>query len=64
MAQRTKISVAHLTAIKNEAIADLPAPVYVQGFVRTVAKLLGLDPAQVSKTYLRRLRNAGSATRR
>lgn len=56
VAQRTKISTAHLSAIENESQADLPAPVYVQGFVQQIAKYLKLDPVQVSKTYMRRLR--------
>jgi flagellar biosynthesis protein FlhG len=65
IAQRTKISVTHLSAIENELSGDLPAPVYVQGFVQTVAKFLKLDPAQVSKTYMRRLREgAGGAQKR
>lgn len=53
---RTKISLAHLRAIEEEQYADLPAVVYVRGFVREIAKLLRLDPAQVDRTYLRRLR--------
>jgi flagellar biosynthesis protein FlhG len=64
IAQRTKISVTHLSAIENESAAELPAAVYVQGFVQTVAKFLKLDPAQVSKTYMRRLRQADVAPRR
>jgi flagellar biosynthesis protein FlhG len=63
IAQRTKISVSHLAAIENEAAGDLPASVYVQGFVQTVAKFLKLDPAQVSKTYMRRLREGAAAKR-
>lgn len=63
VAQRTKISVAHLSAIENEAIGDLPAPVYVQGFVREIAKYLKLDPTQVSKTYMRRLRDLAAGVR-
>ncbi|MDI1434853.1 helix-turn-helix domain-containing protein [Polyangium sorediatum] len=57
IAQRTKINVAHLNAIENESFGDLPALVYVQGFVQQVAKHLKLDPAQVAKTYSRRLRD-------
>lgn len=56
IAQRTKISLPYLVAIEGEAAGDLPAPVYVHGFVQQLAKFLKLDPAQVSKTYLRRLR--------
>ncbi|APR86021.1 Flagellar synthesis regulator FleN [Minicystis rosea] len=64
ISQRTKISVPHLAAIESEAPGDLPAAVYVQGFVQTVAKFLKLDPAQVSKTYMRRLREGASAPKR
>jgi flagellar biosynthesis protein FlhG len=63
IAQRTKISLSHLSAIENEAVGDLPAPVYVQGFVQQLAKYLKLDPAQVSKTYLRRLREISGGGR-
>jgi flagellar biosynthesis protein FlhG len=38
--------------------------VYVQGFVTTLAKFLKLDPAQVSKTYMRRLRENASGYKR
>jgi flagellar biosynthesis protein FlhG len=56
---RTKIARSHLQAIEDEAFAALPAIVYVRGFLHEVAKYLRLDPAQVQKTYLRRLRSAG-----
>jgi flagellar biosynthesis protein FlhG len=60
----TKISNAHLIAIENEAPGDLPAPVYVQGFVQQIARFLKLDPAQVTKTYMRRLREQGTRSPR
>ncbi len=56
IARETKISVSHLAAIENEAFDDLPALVYTRGFVQQLAKVLKLDPTQVTKTYLRRLR--------
>ena len=56
IAQHTKISVAHLRAIEAETFQHLPALVYTRGFVQQVAKYLQLDPSQVSRTYLRRLR--------
>jgi flagellar biosynthesis protein FlhG len=61
IAQRTKISVTHLAAIESESAGDLPAAVYVSGFVQTVAKFLKLDPTLVSKTYMRRLRQSDAA---
>jgi flagellar biosynthesis protein FlhG len=63
IAQRTKISTPHLLAIEADAYVDLPAPVYVQGFVQQVAKLLKLDAAQVAKTYMRRLREVSGGAR-
>jgi flagellar biosynthesis protein FlhG len=56
IAKLTKISSTHLQAIEAERFAELPALVYTRGFVQQLAKFLKLDPTQVSKTYLRRLR--------
>lgn len=57
IAQRTKISTLHLHAIEEERIVELPAAVYIQGFVQEVAKFLKLDPTQVTRTYMRRIRD-------
>ena len=46
------------------ARSDLPAAVYISGFVQTVAKVLKLDPSQVSKTYMRKLRETASGAKR
>ncbi len=56
ISSRTKISKQHLAALEEEAYDGLPAIVYVRGFVTEVAKYLRLDPAQVQRTYLRRMR--------
>ncbi|MFO7177615.1 MAG: helix-turn-helix domain-containing protein [Pseudomonadota bacterium] len=56
--KQTKISVAHLRAIEAEAYAELPPLVYTRGFVRELAKYLKLDPTQVTRTYLSRMRAA------
>jgi flagellar biosynthesis protein FlhG len=56
IAQRTKISSAQLRAIEDEDWKELPAHVYVQGFVTEVAKFLKLDATQVARTYMRRMR--------
>ena len=42
--------------IEDERFDDLPALVYTRGFLVELAKQLRLDPAQVQKTYLRRMR--------
>jgi flagellar biosynthesis protein FlhG len=56
ISSRTKISKAHLVALEEETYDNLPAIVYVRGFVTELAKYLRLDPAQVQRTYLRRMR--------
>jgi len=60
ISKQTKIALAHLKALENEAFSELPALVYTRGFVQQLAKYLKLDPTQVSRTYLRRLRDAVS----
>ena len=57
---RTKISRTYLQAIEEENQGSLPAMVYVRGFVAELAKYLKLDPAQVQRSYLRRLRTHAS----
>ena len=56
IARRTKISASHLRAIEAEEYHALPALVYTRGFLQQVAKCLELDPTQVTRTYLRRMR--------
>ncbi len=62
IAKATKISMSHLKAIEAEAFAELPALVYTRGFVQELAKYLKLDAAQVTKTYIRRLRDFRAAS--
>lgn len=56
IAGRTKISPAYLKAIEHEDFKSLPPLVYTRGFVQQIAKHLKLDPTQVSRTYLKRMR--------
>jgi flagellar biosynthesis protein FlhG len=59
---RTKIAKPHLVAIEEENFSALPAMVYARGFVAELAKYLKLDPAQVQKTFLRRMRESLAAS--
>lgn len=52
MAEMTRISKTHITAIENEDVAKLPADVYVRGYVYQYAKVLKLDPDRVASSYL------------
>lgn len=56
IARSTRIALHHLQAIEKDAYGDLPAPVYVRGFVVLLSRVLKLDPDLVSRGYVRRLR--------
>jgi flagellar biosynthesis protein FlhG len=52
----TKINPDFLRSIEANRYEQLPAPVYVKGFVREIARLLHLDPGRVCETYMQRYR--------
>jgi flagellar biosynthesis protein FlhG len=56
MSQKTKIGVPHLRNIEDERYAEMPAEVYVRGFLVEYARYLRLDPKLVARSYLDRLR--------
>jgi flagellar biosynthesis protein FlhG len=63
IAHRTKISERHLRAIEDERFADMPAAVYVRGYVMEYARAIRIDPHKAVDSYLRRYnaRNAEAA---
>ena len=52
MAEMTRISKTHITALENEDMAKLPADVYVRGYVYQYAKVLKLNPDAVASSWL------------
>ena len=52
IAQRTKISERYLRALEEEQFADMPAAVYVRGYVTEYARALRLDPQRSAESYL------------
>ncbi len=58
IAQRTKVGVSHLRAIEDEHWANLPAAVYVRGFLTEYARYLRLDAARVTQGFLARMHAA------
>jgi curved DNA-binding protein CbpA len=52
MAEMTRISKTHITALENEDVQKLPADVYVRGYVYQYAKVLKLNPDQVAQSYV------------
>jgi flagellar biosynthesis protein FlhG len=60
IAQRSKISERYLRAIEDEQFAEMPAAVYVRGYVMEYARSLRLDAARVADSYLARYRARGT----
>ena len=54
----TKVSCAHLRNIEEENFGDLPADVYVRGFVTAYAQTIGLDPGVVVPSYMARVQES------
>jgi flagellar biosynthesis protein FlhG len=65
VSQRTKIGERYLRSIEDERFDELPAPVYVRGFVTQLARLLRIDATRATEGFLRRFHGAngpGSGT--
>ena len=57
----TKISIYYLRNIEEENFHDLPAQVYIRGYLRQIAQLYGLDPNLVASGFLSRMEKALSS---
>jgi flagellar biosynthesis protein FlhG len=55
IARITKVNPSYLRFIEEERFDELPAAVYVRGFVMGYAGCIGLDPEHVAQTYMQRL---------
>ncbi len=60
----TKVSAAHLRNIEEENFDDLPADVYVRGFVTAYARMIGLDPKIVVPSYMARVSRSRGGSQR
>jgi DnaJ-class molecular chaperone len=60
----TKVSGTHLRNIEEENFVDLPADVYVRGFVTAYASTIGLDPKIVVPSYMARVQESRTANQR
>ena len=56
----TKINDQHLRSIEANQYDVLPAPVYLRGFLKQIARCLSLDPARVADSYTDRMRESAS----
>ena len=57
MSEITKINILYLRAVEENDWRSLPSPVFVQGFVRQMAKTLGLNDHKIVKSYMVFLRS-------
>ncbi len=51
MARATRVGRSHLEALEAEALADLPAPVFVKGFIRAYCAFLHVTPEEALARY-------------
>ncbi len=56
MADMTKVSRTYLLNIEDENLSNLPALVYVRGFIYQYAKCLKLNPELVATSYIDRIK--------
>jgi flagellar biosynthesis protein FlhG len=60
----TKINPTYLRFIEECRYAELPAPVYVRGFVAAYAECMGLDSKQVARSYMNKYEAAMGESQR
>ena len=63
MAQATRVSVSQLIALEQDDLAELPAPVFVKGFIRAYCDYVG-EPADEALGLYRDMRGQPSAAGR
>jgi len=55
IAQETKIRIALLRSIEEDQFDDLPSRFHLQGFLKSYAQCLRLDPQAVARKYMQRI---------
>lgn len=58
LSQITKISSYYINAIEKIDCANLPAPVFVRGYVSQISKTLGLDEKRVCDSYMKSFKSS------
>jgi flagellar biosynthesis protein FlhG len=59
IAAASKVGVRFLEYIEQDRHSDLPAPVYLRGFVQEYARCVGLEPGVTAEAYLARVPKGG-----
>lgn len=60
----TKVSPLNLRNLEEEKYEDLPATVYVRGFLTAYARTIGIDPGRVVSSYIARIDTAREGANR
>jgi helix-turn-helix protein len=55
IADITKIAIYYVRNLESETYTDLPAKVYVRGYIKQIAKLLEIDIEAAAKSYIERM---------
>lgn len=53
MSDVTKISAYYISSVEKMDAKNLPAPVFVRGYVAQISKVLGLDEKKVAESYMK-----------
>lgn len=64
IAEVTKVSASYLRYLEDERFEELPASVYVRGFVTAYARAIGIDPQRVAQSYMPRVEAVRDRSRR
>ena len=59
LSQATCVRKYYLEAIESEDYSALPAPVFVRGYIKHIAKTLGLDGTKASQSFMERMKSLG-----
>jgi cytoskeleton protein RodZ len=62
VAAELRIRLAHLEALENGRVSDLPGPVYAVAFTRSYARLLGLDAEEMVRRFKAEVADVGRKT--
>jgi len=54
ISHKLKIKKSYVLAIESEDFESLPSQVYVKGYIKSICKILDLDPEAASKKYMAR----------
>jgi len=63
IAERTRITLTYLQALEKDDFHRLPGEFFTRGFLRTYAKFIQLDPAEVIAAYQRQVEAKGKLSK-